>query len=387
MVKANKGELRGGFKAVKFAMWIRDLRGKGRINNMVVVKYVEKLLSDNDTEIALYVKGVDTETHMSDLNYSRELARKGKDRSQKRDNKGQDPEKIRREEKRQYYKTLFDFVKNNERLSRMMRLKESTVGTQGFEMNRLMREAQLEMFRFMRGQTIAMKDPLTGKVQMRKLEGDFLYEYHGQMVERFTQEFSKGMDRLLKSDPEYLEQKEQATRQMYSTRYQQLQRLFTQQFGPQSASRNTALTREGRAIQADFMLQSDVGGGMSREDISHLLHLGKGMTGKSGDLGQYMVETAHMTIPAMIENARTHEELDEVEKYINDVIPQKYMKSFEMENSTPGYVLRKNTQETFQGVDEDKIPKTRFLSRFITFHRNRINERAGQLNAGNNPIE
>jgi len=392
---ANRGSKAS--KYLRFALWMRDFRGPGKLENLGILERLNNILDNYDDEIKLYLAGMDDDTHPGDREagkkYEEGRAKGALERKRRvylRERKGIDPDKLRKEENANIFKMVNQFVQNNPKLARIYAMKKTTLGKLGKELNKPLRAAQLEIFRQLRKQdTILIKDEM-GNIKEVPLKGRRLYQEHAAINQMFYNILQQEVNRKLYQDPEYIKAKEMAQFQMYSTRYEQLQRLFTHQFGTSGPTRNTGLYQETVARESAAKLMNfEVSQSVPEEDLTHLLHFGRQMAGKGQEnVGDYMTRSVFRTIPNMIENAQTIEELEEVERYVSEVIPMRYLKDIERRQGGQGYVLRHSTSQDFEGVPEERIPKTQYLQKFISFHRVRIQERMGQANTpGTTPIQ
>jgi hypothetical protein len=117
------------------------------------------------------------------------------------------------------------------------------------------------------------------------------------------------------------------------------------------------------------------------------------MGGKKIESYSYISKSVYMTLPQMVERANSIEELEEVERYVSEIIPPGMLKYIEKMEQGPGYVLRKSLDaeenkilRKGQELDSARVdqmleePKTSHFSDFMSFHKERINQKKGLLN-------
>jgi len=388
-------------QALKFASWISSLEGQTRLDNLDAIRFVENLLNKYDTQIASYVKGADPEAHMSDLEYIRKLVQgeaKGPTEKKRREHRGSrreiDADKKRRTDEIKMFRLTLDLAKERSpEIYRMLKLQESTLAKEGREFNKPLAAAQRAIY-----QTLKMMGPMTsrdkdGKITQVPMTGSFLDKENKNLQKRLMGMIRYESKRIVGSTSDYRVAKKFAKLQMYSERYQDLRRLFQDQFSPTDPSRNSGLYQE-MMREEEKRLRFQEGDSFSNIDTAEkMLRSGAEMGGKKIESYSYISKSVYMTLPQMVERANSIEELEEVERYVGEIIPPGMLKYIEKMEQGPGYVLRKSLDaeenkilRKGQELDSARVdqmleePKTSHFSDFMSFHKERINQKKGLLN-------
>ena len=383
-------------QALRMANWIRGLSGPAKMNNLDVVNFVEDMLNKYDSKIAAFVKGADPDAHMSDLEYIRKLERdrsRGKTEKKIRQynrRRGEiDPGRRKRMEEIKLFQDTLKLAKERSpEVYRMLKMQESTLEKKGREFNRPLAEAQRAIYN-----TLKMMGPLTrrkkdGTFEQVPMSGKFLEDETRDLRRKFLSMVRQEAMGLVKGTFDYKQAKKFAKIQMYSERYQQLRGLFQDQFRSSDPARNTALYSQNLAERERYLQYAEGGGMKAEKSMQEMLSEGASMAGKKMESFDYLSRSAYMNIPAMVERARTVEELEEVERYVNEVIPRGFLRRVEKIEQAPGYVLRESVDQDIPEGQE--MPRVRHFQEFLDIHKtriaspdvfkSRIQERMGMLN-------
>jgi hypothetical protein len=155
--------------------------------------------------------------------------------------------------------------------------------------------------------------------------------------------------------PEMKEARKSASITKYMNRYMELQNMFTRQDDISRDPRNSALNQERDRLKA----QTDP---LNSEYDSFV---------QMGRRGDFIAMRGRASIPTLIQEATTLDQLNEIRAHINDVIPLKYFKTSEFLNANDfkGYVIK---QDPITGADVT-VPT---LMEFMDFHALRIDKNA-----------
>lgn len=307
-----------------------------RLKNMPIITAMEDIIKDNKALFNLYVSGRrDGTTSMNEL-----TPRKQKE-DQIKKRKEMNPEARRERESKEFKKQAIREAKDkSKRVRDLTSLGESTIGKVGLEKNyhlRKMREASQLHF---------IKQGYTGK----ELQ-DAVNEQMGMYTRRLRFQIGKRINAL----PEMKEARRSASITKYMNRYMELQNMFTRQDDISRDPRNSALNQERDRLKA----QTDP---LNAEYDSFV---------QMGRRGDFIAMRGRASIPTLIQEATTLDQLNEIRAHINDVIPLKYFKTSEFLNANDfkGYVIK---QDPITGADVT-VPT---LMEFMDFHALRIDKNA-----------
>ena len=307
-----------------------------RLKNMPIINAMEDIIKDNKVLFNLYVSGRrDGTTSMNEL-----TPRKQKEEQIKK-RKEMNPEARRERESKEFKKQAIREAKDkSKRVRDLTSLGESTIGKVGIEKNyhlRKMREASQLHF---------IQQGYTGKE---------LQDVVNEQMSMYTRRLRFQIGKRINALPEMKEARKSASITKYMNRYMELQNMFTRQDDISRDPRNSALNQERDRLKA----QTDP---LNSEYDSFV---------QMGRRGDFIAMRGRASIPTLIQEATTLDQLNEIRAHINDVIPLKYFKTSEFLNANDfkGYVIK---QDPITGADVT-VPT---LMEFMDFHALRIDKNA-----------
>ena len=307
-----------------------------RLKNMPIINAMEDIIKDNKVLFNLYVSGRrDGTTSMNEL-----TPRKQKEEQIKK-RKEMNPEARRERESKEFKKQAIREAKDkSKRVRDLTSLGESTIGKVGLEKNyhlRKMREASQLHF---------IQQGYTGKE---------LQDAVNEQMSMYTRRLRFQIGKRINALPEMKEARKSASITKYMNRYMELQNMFTRQDDISRDPRNSALNQERDRLKA----QTDP---LNSEYDSFV---------QMGRRGDFIAMRGRASIPTLIQEATTLDQLNEIRAHINDVIPLKYFKTSEFLNANDfkGYVVK---QDPITGADVT-VPT---LMEFMDFHALRIDKNA-----------
>ena len=285
-----------------------------------------------------------------------------------------DPLRQKREDEAKQKRLTLDLLKqNNPRLERLIRSAKSTRAKTGIEQDPALRAVLKNLY----DQSVAAG-----------LSGDALNKTVERQYKKFLSSYSAIVYETVGKDPEFKKAARMAKIQSLANRYDEMKGMFTLQ-GELGDSKRTK-TRTNSIVsemnqEAERKEKGLDGPGMGINPLVGQYDEAVARSGrKGGNTEGYIFKHSYSSIPYMIEQAKTPEELTEVRNFINDIIPMKHLRSVER-ITAPEYTV-------YDESDETKKPlKFNSLTTFMSHHEERIlksraDERDGILKTGAQPI-
>lgn len=340
--QAGRGE--GGRLAVSnYVHNLLSLSGLNvRLKNQGIFDMLEKLVEDNKASFELHVSGrKDFDTHPN------EVYREDKRKSEPKRRREMDPNKRREKEAKEYKRIVLETArKKSSKVNHLEKLKESTLFKEGLERNPVLRQhrAAASLYYIQQG--------YSGKELEKKVE---------DLMRVFTKQLRFEVGSRINKLPEIKEARKSGILNKYGMRYDELRSLFTRQDEISRDPRNSAMNQERDRLAAEQAAYK-TGVGMNSESMENQW----ASFSRMGRKGDFIGMRGRASIPTLIEEATTLEQLNEIRAHINDVIPLKYFRRVEELNlnAFSGYVV---------GTNPDGSNKTvRSLMEFMDFHATRI---------------
>ena len=295
-----------------------------------------------------------------------------------------DPLRQKREDEAKQKRLTLDLLKHsNPKIERIIRSSKSTRHKTGIESDEGLRAALKSIY----DQNIAMG--YSGKALDSNVERQY---------RKYLAKYKENVYGHIGKDPEFKKAARLAKIQSLANRYDEMKGMFTLQGGlgdaKRTKTRNNSIVSEGN-LQAKEVLETnleaerrekgvDAPGMGSDPLIDQYKEAVARSDRKGGNTEGYIFKHSYSSIPYMIEQAKTPEELEEVRNFINDIIPMKHLRSVER-ITAPEYTV-------YDESDQTKKPlKFNSLVTFMSHHETRIlndraNEKDGIIKTGAQPI-
>lgn len=291
------------------------------------------------------------------------------DRSPTKRKREFDPLRQKREDEAKQKRLTLDLLKHgNPKLERLIRSSKSTRGKTGIEQDEGLRAALKSIY----DQNIAMG--YSGK----QLDSEVERQY-----KKYLAKYSRNVYEHVGKDPDFKKAARMAKIQSLANRYDEMKGMFTLQGdlgnSKRTKRRNNSIVSEGN-LQAKEVLEKNLEAeriakgvdapGMGSDPLMGQYDEAVARSDKKGGNTEgYIFKHSYSSIPYMIEQAKTPEELTEVRNFINDIIPLKYLRSVER-ITAPEYTvydesdktkkpLKFDSLTTFMGHHEERILKSR----------------------------
>lgn len=294
-----------------------------------------------------------------------------------------DPLRQKREDEAKQKRLTLELLKKDPKLDRVIRSAKSTRAKTGIESDEGLRAALKSLY----DQNVAAG-----------LSGDALNTAVERQYKKYLALRTAFVYKTIGKDPEFKKAARMAKIQSLANRYDEMKGMFTLQGelgnSKRTKTRNNSIVSEGN-LQAKEVLEKNLEAeriakgvddpGMGSDPLVGQYDEAVARSGrKGGNTEGYIFKHSYSSIPYMIEQAKTPEELTEVRNFINDIIPMKHLRSVER-ITAPEYTV-------YDESDETKKPlKFNSLTTFMGHHEERIlksraDERDGILKTGAQPI-
>lgn len=378
---------------------IAEMSGRNYMENKLLIDEIRQIANDNETLIDLYVtsrksgnrtRGGSGDVHPTETKHPRiseepvkgshtgKVKRRGFELDpdkkspiveQNKKKKEFDPLRKKREEEARQKKMTLDLLKDtNPRLAAMIRSTQSTRHKTGIESDPRLRAI--------------LKGLYDTNIRLG-LSGGALEAAVERQYKKYLRMASKAVYEEIGKDPDFARASKLAKVQILASRYDEMRSLFTAQGSMgDSRKRNNSLVSE--ANQQEEMRSRNLDQeGLNTDFLANEYNEAVARSNRAGGNTEgYIFKHTYSSIPYMIEQAKTAEELEQVKAFINDIIPLKHLRSVE-KITAPEYSVYE---------DENKKPlKFKSLMSFMSYHeerilKNRTDEVDGILKTGAQPL-